>query len=509
MYVEQATFRTLILGLFDGLEAFFLAQGLDATFPSLRREGDVQQFTEYMNLLRQTIEARQDPMTLSEASSVVNRLLEKNEATLQIPEPVLCQRMGNGAMNRLDEFSSIIWPHDKAIFERTTRGKFYGVGVRIAVVNSELTVVSPLAGSPAFKAGIRTGDTIVTIAGKKATGIDLNRAVDLITGPEGTTVDLGIRPAGSDSVRNVTLTRQPINVVSCKGWSRKPNGDWDFYIDAESRIGYVRLTGFGPTTAEELDDAIRSMSDDRGVNGLIIDLRFNPGGRLDAAVDITNRFIDTGTIVSTTKQMFPGRPWRAPADSTDTYEPFPLAILINDGSASASEIVSGALQVHGRALVVGATSYGKGSVQNLFHVGGRKAYLKLTTQYYKLPNDRIIHRRKGATNWGIKPGMPVRMSDQQVRDLISARMLMDVLHDPDEAEDNFNADLLFSDPTKTEDPDAPDEVARLNMLEKIKDFTSPDEILINNLDPQLEAALLLMKVKSLGEPRANPQLATP
>jgi carboxyl-terminal processing protease len=493
-HVEGSNFEQLLIGGIDGLMTLFETKGLETTFPSLADEQKVEAFRSYLQQTRASLVERTTPMGYAEASAIVNRIMQRNAATLNLPEAVVVHELGDGATTKLDDFTAVIWPHQKARFERTTRGEFSGVGIQISLVNRQLTVVTPLEDTPAHKAGIRSGDQIATIDGKSTVGVDLDTAVDKITGPEGTTVTLGIKSANDEKPRNITLTRSSIKIVSVKGWERKaPAGDWDYYIDPALRIGYVRMTSFGPNTADELDAAVNQMKAQGGLNGLILDLRFNPGGRLDAAVAVSDRFLDQGTIVSTTQKLLTGRPWSAEASPKYTYEPFPVVVLINKGSASASEIVAGALQDHHRALIVGENSFGKGSVQNLFRIGGERAYLKLTTQYYKVPSGRIIHRRPNAKEWGISPDVTVKMTDRQTADCIQARMVLDILRDPNDP--NFDPQAVISKPSdKKADPEEEAE-------DKAPPVERASDLLTRGMDSQLETALLLIKTRLLGEAR--------
>lgn len=496
-HVERdRNYEDLIIGGIDALRVMFDTIGLEKTFPSLSDPNKVDPFVEYLETVRISLAKREAPLGRSEAINVLTRLMKRNVATVNLPEAVIVHELGDGAMGKLDDFSSFIWPYQVERFERTTKGKFSGVGIQITLIDRQLTVVTPLEGTPAHKARIKPGDQIVSIDGKSTVGIDLESAVDKITGPEDTKVTLGIKTPGKDKPRDVELTRKSIHIVSVKGWQRdqENGGKWDYYIDPALKIGYIRMTTFGPDTADELDAAVQHMKETNGINGLIFDLRFNPGGRLDAAVAVSNRFLNEGTIVSTTQQLLTGRPWSAEADRLHTYEDFPVIVLVNKGSASASEIVSGALQDHGRALIVGERSYGKGSVQNLFRLGDDSAYLKLTTQYYKLPDGQIIHRRPGAETWGVDPDVAVKVTSQQVADTLEARLVLDVLREDGEA---FDPNAIINQQDQEDgDAEADDEADEQPPVEKA------DDILTRGLDPQLETALLLLKTRLLGEPRS-------
>lgn len=491
-HVEGSNFEALLIGGIDSLLTMFQTKGLESAFASLADPLKTGPFVEYLQQTRAALVERKTPMSYTDASSIVRRLMDRNAATVNLPESVIVHELGDGAMGVLDDFSSIIWPHQKARFERTTRGEFSGVGIQISQVNGQLTVVTPLEDTPAHRAHIRSGDQIVSIDDKTTVGMDLDTAVDKITGVEGTVVTLGIKSPGDEKPRDVELVRESIKIVSVKGWERKDQvGGWNYYIDPALKLGYVRMTAFGPNTADELDAAVEQMQAEGGVNGLILDLRFNPGGRLDAAVEVADRFLDQGTIVSTTQKLLTGRPWSAEASAKYTYDNFPVIVLINQSSASASEIVAGALQDHNRALIVGENSFGKGSVQNLFRIGGERAYLKLTTQYYMVPSGRIIHRRPGKTEWGIAPDVTVKVPDRQVARAIQARMLLDVLRDPNDPD--FDPKTLISQPKNNDQDEKP--------IEELPPIEKGEDILIHGLDPQLETALLLLKTRLLGDAR--------
>ncbi len=495
-HVEPCDYEQLLLGGIEAVAVLLDSPALTESLPQLANDQKRKRFADYLDQMHQQIDRRLTDMTHPEAVGLISRMLTENRLSVNLPEEVLVHEFGEGAMATLDDFSNIIWPAAKAQFERTTRGAFSGVGIQITLADDELTVVSPLEGTPAQRAGIRPGEKIVEIDGRPTTGIRLDQAVDRITGPAGSRVTLGIRTPGSPKVRQVTLTRARIEIHSVKGWTRKPGGEWDFYIDPNHRIGYMRLTSFGPKTSDEMDQAVRAMRADRGLDALILDLRFNPGGLLSAAIAVGNRFLDDGVIVAShgaTQQIQSGMPvtrrgetWQARADVNHTYGDFPVIVLINKGSASASEIVAGALQDHHRALILGQRSYGKGSVQQVFDLAAYSAKLKLTTQYYMLPSNRIIHRRPRAHDWGIHPDIHVRMTDREVSRLIKARMVLDVLKSDDE--DELDPVSVIGTNDEEEDPD-----------EQLPELTDANDILRYGLDLQLEAALLLLKARLIGE----------
>ncbi len=537
-HVSNARIDQMFVGGIDALRAMLRNHSLAATFPSLADEKKVEQFDKRLLALRSKVDGRFTIMGYSDAASRFNIILDDNRKTLDLPERMIIHEFADGAMSTLDDFSAIVWPDEMEHFRRTTKLEFSGVRVQITLTDEELTVVSPLEGTPAHRAGLKAGDRIVTIDGKNTVGISLQQAVRAITGPEGTTVKLGLQQPGRDEVREVALVRSTIKIHSIKGFSRLPGGLWDYWVDPANRIGYIRITQFGPDTVAELDQAVAQMRFDQAVriladagiestdivkivgardidaghpgvgaqlgreqrekveallrqphpiNGLVLDLRFNPGGLLKSAVDVSNRFVDRGVIVSGDTGGSRDE-WTANADPRDTYEHFPVVCLINKGSASASEIVSGCLQDHRRGLIIGENSYGKGSVQQLFPLKFDQALVKITTQYYKLPSGRIIHRRPDASSWGVKPDVQVDMTDMQVEDLIRARMVIDVLRDDDE---RINAEAVIGAGDPNNDPNA-----------RIDDQPVPEsarEVLERGFDPQLETGVLLLKARLIGD----------
>ncbi|MAE60064.1 MAG: hypothetical protein CMJ49_01780 [Planctomycetaceae bacterium] len=492
-HVESTTnYRQLLIGGIDAVQVLLQTPMLNATFPVLGQPDRVKPFADYLRTLEQELQQHDGSIGHRQARSHLARLVDHNRQTINLPDEVIVHQFGEGAFDTLDEYSAVIWPHQVPRFERMTKGAFTGVGIQIMLSDDgQLTVVSPLENTPAHRAGIQSGDMIMTIDEKTTAHISLEQAVDQIAGPPRTTVVLGIQSKGDDQTRPVPLVRARIHIISVKGWERRIEGGWNFYVDPDNQIGYVRLTSFGPDSADELDAAIEQLKNERGLNGLVLDLRYNPGGLLPAAIEIADRFLDKGVIVSTQDPRSSRPADRHSASRLRTHRrgdgsTLPLVVLINKGSASASEIVSGALQDHRRAIIVGVRSYGKGSVQHVMPLNRQTALMKLTKQYYMLPSGRIIHRRPGADRWGIDPDVEVRVTDQQVVDLIKARMDLDILRDP-------NA------PPEIATPD-PDEVAADETEDDHPIVERADDILDKGLDPQLEAAVLLLKAALVGEP---------
>ncbi len=268
-----------------------------------------------------------------------------------------------------------------------------------------------MPGTPAYEAGVLAGDLIVKIDGKSTENLRMNEAVDLIQGDPGQKITLTVLHENAREPVDITITRAIIEVQSVLGDRRKSDNllAWDFMLDKENKIGYLRLTNFTKTASKELRDAIAELQRD-GVRGLILDLRNNPGGLLKEAREVSDLFLTGGRIVSTRGRNHKEEIYDAKSEGTLLLpaEKYPLVVLVNKYSASASEIVAAALQDHQRAVIIGERTYGKGSVQNIIemHEGRDPSALKLTTASYWRPSGKNIHRfpdSKDTDDWGVRP----------------------------------------------------------------------------------------------------------
>jgi len=473
-HVSTGGYLPLMRGAVKSLNIMLHTEALADTFPGFADAHKLTLFQDHLDRLTAQLGEPGRTLNYLDTWEVIDGVIRKNQETVNLPESVIVYELAEGATDTLDDFSAVIWPQEREQFARSTQGKFIGVGIQIRR-NTRLTVVSPLPNTPAQKAGIKAGDIIATVNGVATDAWTLDRAVREITGEAGTVVTLGIQRAGRDEMLSIPIKREEIPIESILGWQRDDADQWDYWIDRQAGIGYIRLTQFIPQTAADLDAAISKLNSDprAPLNGLILDLRFNPGGLLGSAIDVADRFINDGTIVSTVNAEGKTND-ESRATRRNTYPRFPVVVLINQGSASASEIVSGALQDYRRAYIVGQRSYGKGSVQDLFPLDRGDAYLKLTTQYYKLPGGRIIHRKPEAREWGIEPDLVIDVTDRQVADALQMRQDLDIIRDrhappaPAPAEGDGEA------------PAAPVVVG--DLLEK-------------GVDLQLEAGLLLLKTQ--------------
>jgi carboxyl-terminal processing protease len=334
-----------------------------------------------------------------------------------------------GVLDKLDPYSNYISPEEINRFKSNVEHQFGGIGIQIGIEDGQLKVISPLLGTPAYRAGLESGDSILEIEGKSTEGIQIDEAVKRLKGDPDTNVTLTIRHAGSREKQTVTITREMVHVDTVLGDRRKSDDTWDFMLDRDKHIGYIRVTAFSRDTAADVKKALDELQKE-GLKGLILDLRFNPGGLLSSAIEVTDLFVSKGTIVSTKGRNTPERVWEAKEEGT--FEGFPMVVLVNHYSASASEILSACLQDHKRAVIIGERTWGKGSVQNVIELEGGKSALKLTTAGYHRPSGKNIHRYPDAgegDEWGVMPndGYEVKLSGNQTARLIEYRRQRDIL----------------------------------------------------------------------------------
>jgi len=311
-----------------------------------------------------------------------------------------------GMVGSLDPNSSFLPPQPLAQLEEDTRGSFGGIGINVGVKDGGVRVIAPIEDSPAFKAGIHAGDVITAVDGKKLEGVSVDEAVKAMRGEKGTPVKVTVeRPNGEKM--EVALVRDDIKITSVKGV--RPLGDG---------IGYLRITQFNEPAAESFARALASLEKEK-ISELIIDLRDNPGGLLESAVGVAEQVLPQGAEIVTVRGRDGVRPQQkfeaGPCERR--FTDLPIAILVNGGSASASEIMAGALRAHKRAVLVGEKTYGKASVQNVIKLALRPdCALRLTTGYYYTPDGKMIH------GTGIEPDVPVAVSKAEWRQAQVRRM---------------------------------------------------------------------------------------
>ncbi len=294
-----------------------------------------------------------------------------------------------GMLSTLDPHSSFLTPEMYEEMQADTHGEFGGLGIEITVKDGELIIVSPIEDTPAYIAGIKPGDKIIKINGQPTRDIGVMEAVRLMRGPKGEAITISIQRLGADQLQDFTIIRDIIKIKSVKSNL------------LQGRYGYVRIAQFQDRTSSDLKEHLLELRQDNDgrLDGVILDLRNNPGGLLNQAVAVTDLFLDEGLIVYTEGRDVESK-MTFSAQQIGTEPEYPLVVLINGGSASAAEIVAGALQDHGRAIILGEQSFGKGSVQTIIPLGD-KSGLRLTTARYFTPSGRSIQAR------GISPDIVV------------------------------------------------------------------------------------------------------
>lgn len=312
----------------------------------------------------------------------------KTDYVEEVPDQKLIEYAINGMLSSLDPHSSYLNEEMFKEMQEQTKGEFGGLGIEVTMDNGWIKVISPIDDTPAYKAGIKAGDYITHIDGTAVLGQTLTEAVDKMRGPVKTKVKLTIRRKGQDAF-DVTLERAIVKIRSVRS-------------EDKGNVGYIRISSFSETTTDDVKKAVEKAQKEHKDNlaGFVLDLRNNPGGLLDQAVSVTDLFLDEGEIVSTRPRR-PEEIQRYSATKGDIIKDIPIVVLINEGSASAAEIVAGALQDHKRAVVVGTRSFGKGSVQTVIPVSSGIGAIRLTTARYYTPSGRSIQAK------GIEPDIVI------------------------------------------------------------------------------------------------------
>jgi carboxyl-terminal processing protease len=304
----------------------------------------------------------------------------------------------SGMLQTLDPHSNFMDPQQYAQLRERQEGRYYGLGITIGVVDGDITVVSLFEGSPAYKLGIRRGDIIAKIDGEDAKGWKTDQAVRKLRGKKGTSVEVSIKRPGSEGLINIQVVRDEINI---------PTIPAEFMIDAQT--GYVRLQDFAENTDRDLGRALAELGE-KGMKRLVLDIRNNPGGPLDQAIRVANRFLKKGDLIVYTRGRVPNSDQDFRATEESDYTDLPMVVLTNRNSASASEIVSGAIKDYHAGVIMGTQTYGKGLVQTVVPLRGGSA-IAITTARYLTPNGNDINRgpnRRG----GIAPDIAVEATDE-------------------------------------------------------------------------------------------------
>ncbi len=383
-YVDEVPFEPLVRNGLDNLEVALR----DPYFVKTNAPGSTP---ERVNVLRDSLRQHRARLSVPDRSSAIRVALASSELARQgigmALTPVVLEFIC-GACDALDDFTSYLTPDKLEDLYAMIDGNFVGLGVELKLDKEGLLLVGVIRGGPAWEAGLKAGEQIVKVNGRPVKGLTLDEAANRLQGTEGTTIELAVL-AKDGTVRSHRLVRRHVEVESVTGAK---------LVDGPQAIGYLRLAGFQKTSTEELDQAIAALGR-KGMKALVLDLRGNPGGLLNVAVEIAERFIDSGLIVST-RGRAQGQTQFYNAGGRVRWR-MPLYVLVDRESASASEILAGALQDHHRAVVLGARTYGKGSVQSIFALRSAPAGLKLTTAKFYSPKHRPYSEQ------GVQPDIPI------------------------------------------------------------------------------------------------------
>lgn len=536
-YVKEVDFKELTESALEQILLLADSKSAQERFEGLHDEDRRNEFTARVSKHLEQVRAAAS-IEPSECVKRFRRVVTRiNKETVRLPDELVVSELMRGALEPLDDFTTVIWPRDSEEFDKHTRGDFVGVGISIIKNRAdEIEVVTPLEGTPAYRAGVQAGDIIISVDGNSLKNFSLNKVVDTITGPKGTPVTLTIRREGKEI--EFPLTRAKVKIHSVKGVKRDPLDEehWDHWLDRDRGIGYIRVTNFQRNTVEDVTNVLSELSAG-GLKGLILDLRGNPGGLLDSAWQLASLFLNRGDTVVSTKGRIKSEDHVFHAVGSGAFSHVPLAVLVDERSASASEIVAGSVRDNHQGAVIGERTFGKFSVQNLIPLGRSGAKLKITTARYYLPNGDSLHRDPQAETWGVEPNISVRLVRKERSKVYQLWRKANLLGPPKppseesdaesddgseeaEAKDDkagandadeakgaktkddkpAGADIDDSDSAESKD-DADDSTeAKLPPLEQPDENNRPDE------DPQLEAALLLLRVTLVGE--SYPTLAT-
>ncbi|MCC7290858.1 MAG: S41 family peptidase [Phycisphaerales bacterium] len=546
---EKLDFKKLTQAGLEQLLLLTESKSAQARFEGL---GDETLRTECQERLRERLRQASQAASLDSraAAEYFSRALHIVQTTVKLPENLIVSELMRGGLENVDDFTSNIWPADWDEFKKHTEGDFIGVGISI-VKNSkgQVEVVSPLEDTPAFRAGVQPGDLILKVNDADLSEMSINRVVDTITGPKDSEVTLGMRRGTKDF--DLTLKRELVVIHTVKGFSRDPQDPqkWNFWADKEQGIAIVRVNSFAKNTVAELEGVLSQLKTE-GMKGLMLDLRGNPGGLLDAAEAMASLFLPSGARVHSINGRYTRDNKLYDVPAAGAFRDVPMAVLTDGNSASASEIVAGALRDNKRALVIGERTYGKFSVQNLIPINPMPpAALKITTAHYYLPSGVSLHRQPGAKTWGVEPNISVPLVTNERFKAYQMRRKADVigvakdeedfdkLPAPDadvsekkddapahpaqqlesgeggaeaghpKAEDGATAGLKEGETTgEPQTEGAEPTEAKADAKPKLPPLEQPAKNNRPEVDPQFDTALMIMRITLLGQ--SFPTLAT-
>lgn len=538
---EKLSFKKITQAALEQLLMLTESESARSRFEGLGNEALRTQCQERLReRLRQVNEA--PSLDWRGADDYFRRALDIVRKTVNLPEELVVSEMLRGALENVDDFTSNIWPAEWDEFQKHTQGDFIGVGISI-IKNSkgQVEVVSPLEDTPAFRAGVQPGDIILKVNNQDLSEMSISRVVETITGPKDTTVTLTMRRGTQEF--DLTLRRERVEIHTIKGVAREADDlrRWNFWLDREQGIALIRVVNFAKNTVPELEATLSQLKA-AGLKGLILDLRGNPGGLLDQAEQMASLFLPRGARVHSINGRIArdNKVYNVPGDGP--FQDVPMVILVDENSASASEIVAGALRDNRRAIVLGERTYGKFSVQNLIPISNvPPAALKITTAKYYLPSGVSLHREADARSWGVEPNISIPLVSKEKIKVYQMRRKADVIgvareDQEDDGDDEYSApeppvdnanpnreDQQSSAP-QAEAPSAGAADRSVNGTEpssdtpkpsanadgetpaadkkeeenKLPPLDQPDKNDRPDVDPQLNAALLVMRVTLLG-----------
>lgn len=426
---------------------------------------------------------------------VFERVLALNESPIKgmrLPPALLITQFAKGALSALDPYTVICWPSQAQNFRKEITNQFTGIGIRLSKKHDSPKVLSVLPDTPAYHSGLEAGDAIKAVDGVQTNEMPHNCVAKSIAGPEGTKVTLTIRREGEDKTWDITLNRTNIIIPSIRGWQRSETGKWRYMIDVRNKIGYIRIICFNSRTVGDFEKTLVQL-ETQGLEGLILDLRSNPGGLLNSALEIADGFIEEGLIARIQPRC--GMPTYISAHKEKTHPDYPMVVLINRFTASSSEILAGVLQEpkHNRVTVVGERSYGKGSVQSIVSLLGGRAKLKYTTAYFYLPSGKKIKsrdadRKPDSENWGVLPDVNEKLRSDELRKIANAQKANESV-----VKNYLNSTLKVHSAPIRQEPTRLCEV--LHRSRKLNWCGKSQETI--DADPQLATGLLVLKSKMI------------
>ncbi len=404
-------------------------------------------------------------VTLNRFLDIFEIVLEVNIETINMPQEVLVAQISEACLGSIDPYTAIVWPGSVQRFSERISKEFSGIGIELSQAPGSFRIVDLLLDTPAYGSKLRANDEVISINGQSTENMSIECAGELITGREDTLVTLRVRHADSGMVEDITVIRSRITIPTVQGWQRTADGMWEHFIDDDNGIAYVRIENFTKTTDSELSAVLYDLELE-AMQGLILDLRGNNGGYFDTAVRVADMFIADGLIVKKIPRR--GESESQYAHLEGTHPEYPIVILTDGMTASASEIVAGVLAdaAYERATIVGERSYGKGSVITMTHSTGGGSQLWFTGADYVLPSGKYVKDRyraieDGKIDWGIEPDVKVAAGRRELDNVRRVAGVNSMMQRADQATvDRYTID-------ETLDADAQLEIGRLIMLTKL------------------------------------------